>query len=63
LSALLTVSTSSFEARTWEHLVVHGEHIANILFDPIGENIPETAPGTQALDEALTATPDSNGSV
>jgi NADH:ubiquinone oxidoreductase subunit 5 (subunit L)/multisubunit Na+/H+ antiporter MnhA subunit len=42
--------------RRWEHLVISGENIANVLFDPIGHfKFQVGEKGQEALDKALTA--------
>jgi hypothetical protein len=47
--------------RHWEHLVIPGSNIANVLFDPLGEVITETEGGTRALDAALAAAEEEDG--
>lgn len=42
-------------ARKWEHLVIDGKNISNILFDPSIGDIAPTSTGATALDEALRA--------
>jgi NADH:ubiquinone oxidoreductase subunit 5 (subunit L)/multisubunit Na+/H+ antiporter MnhA subunit len=41
--------------RRWEHLVIQGSTIANVLFDPLGETIIQTDATQRALEEALAA--------
>lgn len=39
--------------RIWDYLLIDGDNIANILFDPSSETIQATAPGFKALEQAL----------
>jgi hypothetical protein len=45
-------SQSGRQDRTWEYLLIDGENVANILFDP-SPQIVETTEGTDALTRAL----------
>jgi NADH:ubiquinone oxidoreductase subunit 5 (subunit L)/multisubunit Na+/H+ antiporter MnhA subunit len=45
---------SDFADREWEHLVIPGNSITNVLFEPLGKFV-EMQRGAEALEAALTA--------